>query len=73
METAQTLEELLMNYEPTQQEYAVVYARKSTQANNSSIEAQTSLAMDVIKKKVFSFIKFIPILKLLLNMNQYTE
>jgi site-specific DNA recombinase len=51
VETAQTLEEILMNYEPTPQEYAAVYARKSTQADNNSIESQKSLAMDVIKKK----------------------
>ncbi len=40
-----------MKYEPTPQEYAAVYARKSTLADNNSIQAQTSLAMDVLEKK----------------------
>lgn len=51
MKTTQMLEDLLMEYEPTPQEYAAVYARKSTKVDNNSIQSQTSLAMDVIKKE----------------------
>ena len=40
-----------MKYEPTPQEYAAIYARKSTKADNNSIQAQKSLAMDVINKE----------------------
>lgn len=40
-----------MKYEATPQEYAAIYARKSTKADNNSIKAQKLLAMDIIKKE----------------------
>lgn len=43
--------EEMTNYNPTPEEYAAIYARKSTKLENNSLHSQASLARDEIKKR----------------------